>query len=117
MTLRLRAGQIVLAGWRDGLPSGPDKRRPAVIVEAKRLSPTHSTSIPVALTADAEVAPFGLAMSIAPTPENGRVKPCSALPRHVTAAPKLRPHPTSSRITAEPRAETRGRIAFAIGLA
>jgi mRNA interferase MazF len=35
----LRAGQIVLADWRDALPREPNKLRPAIVVEDDRLFP------------------------------------------------------------------------------
>ena len=117
MTLRLQAGQIVLADWRGGLPKEPNKRRPAVVVEDETLFPTYPNPILVPLTEDAGFAPAGLAVPIAPTPENGCSKPCFALPHHVTATSKLRLRPTESRITAEQLADIRERIALAIGLA
>jgi mRNA interferase MazF len=117
MTLQLRAGQIVLADWRDGLPKAPNKRRPAVVVEDEALFPTYPNTILVPLTEDGEFAPAGLAVPIAPTPENGCSKPCFALPHHVTATSKQRIRPTESRITAGQLAEIRERIALAIGLA
>ncbi len=113
MTLRLRAGQIVLADWRDGLPKGPNKPRPAVVVEDETLFPTYPTAILVPLTEDAEFAPSGLAVPIAPTSDNGCAKPCFALPHHVTATSKAHPRLTESRITAGQIAEIRERIGLA----
>ena len=34
MNGRFAAGDIVLADWRDALPKEPNKRRPAIVVEA-----------------------------------------------------------------------------------
>ncbi|SDB07379.1 type II toxin-antitoxin system PemK/MazF family toxin [Belnapia rosea] len=117
MSLALRAGQIVLADWRDGLPKEPNKRRPAIVVEDDDLFPDYPNVILVPLTEDAEFAPAGLAVRIEPTADNGCAKPCYALPHHVAATSKLRLRATESRITPQQLSEIRERIAIAIGLA
>lgn len=118
MNLPLRAGQIVVADWRDALPKEANKRRPAVVVEDDSLfDQGYPNTILVPLTEDVEFAPVGLAVPIAPTPENGCTKPCFALAAHVTTTSKLRVRRTGSRITAPELAAIRDRIAIALGLA
>ena len=117
MTLSLRAGQIVVADWRDALPNKANKRRPAVVIEDESLfDQGYPNTILVPLTEDAEFAPAGLAVPIAPTPENGCTKPCFALPHHVTTTSKRRIKPTTSRVTPEQLRLIRERLALCIGL-
>lgn len=75
-SLILRAGQIVLADWRgDALPTEPNKRRPAVVVEDDGLfAPGYPNVILVPLTEDVTLAIPDLSVAITPTAENGCVK-------------------------------------------
>ncbi len=54
---RFRAGQIVIADWRDALPKEPNKLRPAVVVEKELLfAPNYPNVILVPLTDDDRLA-------------------------------------------------------------
>ena len=65
-------GQIVLVDWRDALPKGPNKLRPAIVVEdADLFDPGFPNVILVPLSEDHELAPSDLLLPIDPTPENG----------------------------------------------
>lgn len=56
------------------------------------------------------------AVPIAPTPENGCSKPCSAVSHLVVAMSKMRLQSTASHITAEQLAAIRKQIALAVGI-
>jgi mRNA interferase MazF len=113
----LRAGQIVLADWRDALPKEPNKLRPAVVVEDDSLFPAdYPNVILVPLSGEALAAPDLLTIAIDPTPENGCTSRCYALSYCVAATSVRRLQATPSRITAEQLATIRRQIAIAIGL-
>jgi mRNA interferase MazF len=114
----LRAGQIVLADWRgDALPREPNKRRPAVVVEDDGLfAARYPNAILVPLTEDAALAIPDLAVSIAPTPENGCSKACWAVSHLVSTTSKHRLRSTFSRITPDQLAAIRRQIAIALGI-
>jgi mRNA-degrading endonuclease toxin of MazEF toxin-antitoxin module len=113
----LRAGQIVLADWRDALPKGPNKLRPAIVVEDERLfPPDYSNVILVPLSGERLAAPDRLALPIDPTPENGCVARCYALSYCMTTTSLRRLRATPSRVSAEQLAAIRRQIALAIGL-
>jgi mRNA-degrading endonuclease toxin of MazEF toxin-antitoxin module len=116
--LALRAGDIVLADWRgDALPKAPNKRQPAVVVEDDGLfAPAYPNTILVPLTDDPALAIPDLAVSIAPTPENGCAKPCWAVSHLVATTSKLRLQPTPSRVTPEQLSAIRKQITLSIGL-
>jgi len=116
--LVLRAGQIVAADWRgDARPKEPNKLRPAVVLEDDELfAPGYPNTILVPLTEDAAFAIPDLAVSIAPTAENGCAKPCWAVSQLVAATSKARVRATPSRITQEQLATIRRQIALAIGI-
>jgi mRNA interferase MazF len=114
----LRAGQIVLADWRDALPKEPNKLRPAIVVEDDRLFPAdYPNVILVPLSGEGLVASDALALAIDPTPENGCTARCYALSYSVAATSARRLQSTPSRITAEQLQTIRRQIALAIGLA
>jgi len=116
--LIFQAGQIVLADWRgDALPKEPNKRRPAVVVEDDGLfAPGYPNAILVPLTDDAALIIPDLAVSIAPSPENGCTKPCWAVSHLVAATSKARLTATPSRITQDELAAIRRQIALAVGV-
>jgi mRNA-degrading endonuclease toxin of MazEF toxin-antitoxin module len=116
--LVLRAGQIVLADWRgDAMPKEPNKRRPAVVIEDHDLfAPGYPNAILVPLTDDGTLVIPDLAVAIAPSAENGCVKPCWAVSHLVATTSKLRLRPTPSHITAAQLATIRRQVALAIGL-
>jgi mRNA-degrading endonuclease toxin of MazEF toxin-antitoxin module len=115
----LRAGQVVLADWRgDALPTEPNKRRPAVVVEEDGLfAPAYPNVILVPLTEDALLAIPDLSVPIVPTPENGCSKPCWAVSHLVATTSKARLTATPSRITQSQLAAIRRQIALAVGVA
>lgn len=114
----LRAGDIVLADWRgDALPTEPNKRRPAVVVEDDGLfAPTYPNAILVPLTEDAGLAIPDLSVAIAPSAENGCGKPCWAVSHLVATTAKVRLRATGSRVTPEQLAAIRRQIALAVGV-
>lgn len=97
----MRAGQIVIVDWRDGLPGTgePNKRRPAVIIGSP---PVFGSGLPfelvVPLTGEADLAIAGASILIATTPLNGCTKPCHALSWNVQPVPHPRLSPTHSQI-------------------
>ena len=110
-------GQIILVGWRDGLPKEPNKIRPAIVVEDRGLfDDAYPNLILVPLAEDPHVAIEDLSIRIPPTSENACIKLCYALAHHVTTTSKHRITPTPSRITDEQLAEIRRLIGIAIGL-
>lgn len=110
-------GQIVIVDWRDALPKEPNKRRPAIVVEAGDLfGPSYPNVILVPISEDRESAPEGLSVVIDPTPENGCTKPCYALSAYPATTSKQRVRPTQSRITPEQLKLIRRQVALAIGL-
>jgi mRNA-degrading endonuclease toxin of MazEF toxin-antitoxin module len=112
-----RAGQIVIADWRDALPKEPSKLRPAVVVEDEGLfDPTYPNVILVPLADDERLAITDLSVVIEPTPENGCPTRCWALAHCVATTSAARIRPTGSAITAEQLRAIRRRIALAIGL-
>jgi mRNA interferase MazF len=116
--LVLRAGQIVVADWRgDAKPKEPNKLRPAVVVEDDGLfAPGYPNAILVPLTEDTALVIPDLSVAIAPTPENGCVKPCWAVSHLVATTSKARLRATASHVTAEELAKIRHQIALAIGV-
>jgi mRNA-degrading endonuclease toxin of MazEF toxin-antitoxin module len=114
---RFRAGQIVVADWRDALPKEPNKLRPAVVIEDDGLfADSYPNMILVPLTADARLAIPDLAVAIDPTPDNGCAKRCWALSHCVATTSAARLTPTRSVITAEQLARIRRQVAVAIGM-
>jgi mRNA-degrading endonuclease toxin of MazEF toxin-antitoxin module len=112
-----RAGQIVLADWRDALPKEPNKLRPAIVVEDDALfDDDYPNLILVPLSGDPLTAPAELTLAIDPTPQNGCSARCYALSCSVTTASVRRVQPTSSRILPEQLIAIRRQIAEAIGL-
>jgi mRNA-degrading endonuclease toxin of MazEF toxin-antitoxin module len=115
--LRLRAGQIVVVDWRDGLPKEANKRRPAVVVEDTELfDPSFPNVLLVPLTDDLDFAVPALSGPIDPTPENGCSGPCRALAHGVTATSKRRVRPTESTIGRAQLDQIRHLIGVALGL-
>lgn len=111
------AGQIVLVDWRDALPTEPNKRRPALVVEDSELfDDSYPKLILVPLEEDPHLAIADLSVPILPTPENGCTKACYALAYHVTTTSKQRITATPSRITEAQLVEIRRLIGVAIGL-
>jgi len=117
--LVLRAGQIVVADWRgDARPKEPNRLRPAVVVEEDGLfAPGYPNAILVPLTEDTALAIPDLSVAIAPTPENGCVKPCWAVSHLVASTSKARLRATASHITTEQLATIRHQIVLPIGVA
>ena len=115
--LTVRAGQIVLADWRDALPREPNKRRPAIVVEDDGLfASSYPNVILVPLTDDAALVIADLAVAIAPTPENGCTKPCWAVSHLVATTSKARLTATRSRITDPQLTAIRRQIALSLGV-
>jgi mRNA-degrading endonuclease toxin of MazEF toxin-antitoxin module len=113
----LRAGQIVLADWRDALPREPNKLRPAIVVEDDRLFPDdYQNVLLVPLSEDGDLAPPDLSLLIDPTAENGCSKRCYALAHCIAETSLERITPTSSRITGNQLLTIRRQVALAIGL-
>ena len=111
--------QIMLADWRgEARPKEPDKPHPAAVVEDDGLfAPSYPNAVPGPLTEDAALAIPDLAVAIAPTAENGCIKPCWAVSHLVATTAKARLRPTSSRIAADELAAIRRQIALAVGIA
>jgi len=113
----LRAGQIVLVDWRDGLPREPNKLRPAIVVEDDEgFDDSYPNVIVVPLSGDVLTAPWEFTLAIDPTAENGCSARCYALSCSVTTASMHRVRPTPSRILPEQLSAIRRQIAMAIGL-
>ena len=113
---RFRAGQIVVADWRDALPKEPNKLRPAVVIEDDELfDESYPNVILVPLTDDARLAISDLAVVIEPTTENGCTKRCWALSHCVATTSARRLSPTRSAITAEQLGTIRRQVTLAIG--
>jgi mRNA-degrading endonuclease toxin of MazEF toxin-antitoxin module len=117
--LTVRAGQIALADWRgDALPKEPNKRRPAVVMEDDALfAPAYPNAILVPLTEDTALVIPDLSAAIAPTAENGCVKPCWAVSHLVATTAKGRLRATQSHVTPEQLTAIRRQIALAVGIA
>jgi mRNA interferase MazF len=114
---RFRAGQIVIAGWRDALAKEPDKTRPAVVVEDHELfADSYPNVILVPLTDDGRLAIPDLALAIEPTEQNGCSERCWALSHCVATTSARRLHATQSSISETQLAVIRRQIAVAIGL-
>jgi len=114
---RFRAGQIVIADWRDALPKEPNKMRPAVVIEDHELfADAYPNVILVPLTEDARLAIPDLALAIDPTPENGCSKRCWALSHCVATTSASRLRATESVLTDQQLALIRQQIGAAIGL-
>jgi mRNA interferase MazF len=112
-----RAGELVVADWRDALPKEPNKRRPAIVVGNDELfDDAYPTMILAPLTQDARLAISGLTVVIEPNAENGLAKRSFALAHFVAATSATRVRATSSRITPEQLLEIRQKIAMSIGL-
>jgi mRNA interferase MazF len=113
---RFRAGQIVVADWRDALPKEPDKLRPAVVIEDDGLfDEAYPNVILVPLTDDARLAIADLAVAIDPTPDNGCTKRCWALSHCVATTSATRLRPTRSAITPAQLGAIRRQVMLAIG--
>lgn len=118
MNLALRAGQIVIADWRDALPKEPNRLCPAIVVEDSELfDPAYPNVLLVPITEDSRLGIPDLSVLIQPTPGNGCTKPCFALATHVTATSKARIRPTESAVTPAQLDAIRARIGIALGLA
>lgn len=117
-SLRLHAGQIVLADWRgDATPKQPNQRRPAVVVEDDRLfAPAYPNAILVSLTEDPALVIPDLSVAIVPTAENGCSKRCWAASHLVATTSKARLQATPARIVPDQLAATRRQVALAIGI-
>lgn len=114
---RFRAGQIVVADWRDALPNEPNTLRPAVVIEDDGLfDASYPNVILVPLTDDARLAIPDLAVAIEPTLENGCTKRCWALSHCVATTSARRLSPTRSAITAEQLGRIRRQVALALGM-
>ena len=112
-----RAGQIVIADWRDATPKAANKLRPAVVIEDDALfGPGYPAVILVPLTEQAELAMPSLSVAIDPTPENGCKTRCYAAAHFVTATAAARVRATGSVIGAAELARIRRQVALAIGL-
>jgi mRNA interferase MazF len=112
-----KAGQIVLADWRDALPKEPNKKRPAIVIEDSDLfDPSYPNLILVPLAEDPHLAIADLSIELLPTEENGRTKLSYALAHYVTTMSKQRVTGTPSRITDGQLTEIRRLIGLAIGL-
>src|SRR5262245_31681590 len=112
-----RAGDIVIADWRDATPKEPNKLRPAVVIEDDELfADAYPVVILVPLTEQAELALPSLSVPIEPSPENGCTKLSYALSHFVTATSVARLRATPSRITSEQLARIRTQVAYAIGV-
>jgi len=112
-----RAGQVVIADWRDGLPKEVNKRRPAIVVEDDDLlDPDYPNLLLVPLTDDPSIIVPDLSLPIEPTADNGCTKRSYAIAHHVTSTSKLRLTPTPSRITSSQLWELRTMIASVLGL-
>lgn len=113
---RFRAGQIVIADWRDALPKEPNKVRPAVVVEDHELfGDSYPNVILVPLTEDERLAIPDLALAIDPTEQNGCTKRCWALSHCVATTSTARLRGTESAISASQLAIIRQQITVAIG--
>jgi hypothetical protein len=113
----LRAGQIVIAGWRDARPLEPKRLRPAAVVEdGERFDPAWPCLVLLPIAEDARPGIADPSLPIAAAPANGRTKPCHALATHVTATSKARIEPTESAITPEQLATSHARFGIAPGL-
>jgi mRNA interferase MazF len=113
---RFRAGQIVVADWRDALPREPNKLRPAVVIENDGLfDDSYPNVILVPLTDDVRLGIPDLAVAIEPTPENGCTKRCWALSHCVATTSVRRLSPTRSAITSKQLAMIRRQVLLAIG--
>ena len=111
-----RAGELVVADWRDALPKEPNKRRPAIVVGHDELfDEAYPTVILVPLTQDAKLAIPSLTVVIEPNAENGLAKRSFALAHFVAATSARRVRATSSRIAPEQLLEIRRKIALSIG--
>ena len=112
------AGQIVVADWRDALPTEPNKLRPAVVVEDETLfDAAYPNVILVPLTEDQRLAIPDLSVAIDPTPQNGCTKRYYALSHHcVATTPAKRVKQTTSKIAEAELLVIRRQIARAIGL-
>jgi mRNA interferase MazF len=117
VTLRLTAGQIVIADWRgDAFPKEPNKRRPAIVVEDDTLfAPNYPNTILVPLADDPALIIPECATAIPPTPENGCTKLCWAVSNLVATTSKARLTATKSHITPAQLTAIRRQIALAIG--
>lgn len=114
---RFRAGQIVVADWRDALPREPNKLRPAVVIEDDGLfGDAYPNVILVPLADDVQLAIRDLAVVIEPTRENGCTKPCWALSHCVATTSAGRLRPTQSAITPAQLEAIRRQVARAIGI-
>ena len=110
-------GQIVIVDWRDALPREPNKLRPAIVVEDSELfGPSYRNLIVVPISENRESAPFGLSLTIEPTPENGCTKRSYALSAYVATTSKQRVRATQSQILPEQLHVIRRQVALAIGI-
>jgi mRNA interferase MazF len=114
---RFRAGQIVIADWRDALPKEPNKMRPAVVVEDHELfADNYPNVVLVPLADDPRLAIPDLALAIEPTEQNGWSKPRWALSHCVATTSARRLRATESSISETQLAVIRRQIAVALGL-
>ena len=112
-----RAGQIVIADWRDATPKEANKLRPAIVIEDDALfGPGYPAVILVPLTEQAALAIPSLSVPIDPTAENGCATRCYAVSHFVTTTAAARVRATGSSIRPEELARIRRQVALAIGL-
>jgi len=115
--MRPNPGAIVLVDWRDALQKEPNKRRPAVVVEAEGLFAEEWPNILlVPLTDDKHLAIPAFSTTIEPTSENGCTKQCHALSSFVTTTSLRRVELTPSRITSEQLRSIRMQAGVALGI-
>ncbi len=99
----MTAGEIVLADWRDAIPSTgePNKRRPGVVVGSARIYRSgFPFALVVPLTGEAALAIPGASATIAPSRLNGCTKMTYALAWNVQCVPLARVMKTTSRLDA-----------------
>lgn len=114
---RPKQGDIVLVDWRDARPKEPNKRRPAVVVEAPVFGDNYPNIIvaPIA-DDDPEIIFEELSVRLHPTASNGCTKACWIVGQSVTATSLSRISSTTAAISSEQLRELRGKIARAVGI-
>jgi mRNA interferase MazF len=116
---RSKAGDVCVLDWRgDGLPKEANKTRPCVVVEDTDVfAEEHPNIIVVPLTTNASTIISQLAVTIAPTRENGLDRTSYAPAYMVTAASKRRLHGEPiDRITRSELASIRAYIAESLDI-
>ncbi|SRR5579872_151640 len=115
---RPTSGSIVIVDWRrGGIPTEPNKLRPAVVIEDSALfDDMHASCIVVPLTTDQGLAIPALSVAIDPSAENGCRTRSYALAFNVTTVSLTRVKPTSHRVTMSQVETIRHRIGICMGL-